>query len=379
MLAESIGGGGGDGGFSIAGGISKGGGVKLALGGNGDYGGNANSVSVVSANTISTTGNDSHALFAQSVGGGGGNGGFSVAGSISSQQGSLNASIGGFGKGGGDAAQVDVTSISAYILTAGNDAHGIFAQSVGGGGGNGGFAVAGSVSKKQSVNFALGGFGAGGGNAQDVNVFSSTTIYTLGTQSYGLFAQSLGGGGGNGGFAVAGSLFSTDTSDPTINAAVGGTGAGGGSSGNVNVGSNVKVISGTIDTLGNDSHGVFAQSVGGGGGNGGFAVAGGLNKSPSVTLGVGGNGGKGGNAGMVKVFTAADVMTQGANANGVFAQSLGGGGGNGGFSIAGSATTDITAISASVESRGIEKPRMVSSTSPMSASEAVCSVPRSTV
>ncbi len=40
---------------------------------------------------------------------------------------------------------------------------------------------------------------------------------------------------------------------------------------------------------------------------------------------------------VVDVFTEADVTTNGYGSHAIFAQSLGGGGGNGGFSIAGSA------------------------------------------
>ncbi len=54
------------------------------------------------------------------------------------------------------------------------------------------------------MNVALGGKGDGGGNAQDVTVVSSgAAIETHGTHSYGVAAQSVGGGGGDGGFAVA--------------------------------------------------------------------------------------------------------------------------------------------------------------------------------
>ncbi|MEJ0008956.1 MAG: hypothetical protein WDM77_21975 [Steroidobacteraceae bacterium] len=47
-------------------------------------------------------------LFAQSLGGGGGNGGFSVTGSVNASGASAGLSIGGAGNGGGDAKAVNV-------------------------------------------------------------------------------------------------------------------------------------------------------------------------------------------------------------------------------------------------------------------------------
>ena len=43
----------------------------------------------------------------------------------------------------------------------------------------------------------------------------------------------------------------------------------------------------------------------------------------------------GGDAAAVTVYQAGQIWTQGADSNGVAAQSIGGGGGNGGFSVAG--------------------------------------------
>ena len=54
--------------------------------------------------------------------------------------------IGGKGGGGGDGDTVDVVSTGANLQTSGDRSFGILAQSVGGGGGNGGFAIAGALS-----------------------------------------------------------------------------------------------------------------------------------------------------------------------------------------------------------------------------------------
>jgi hypothetical protein len=352
ILAQSVGGGGGDGGFSVAGDISKGPSGKFSLGGFGDAGSDGDTVNVISENDIETHGDESHGIFAQSVGGGGGSGGFSVAGGISSEGATVGLSIGGFGDGGGNANEVFVSSADATIDTAGDRAHGIFAQSLGGGGGNGGFSIAGGISKTNSVQLSIGGFGDRGGNAAAVAVESTSDIETIGDESHGIFAQSLGGGGGDGGFSVAGSLFSNDPANPAVNVSIGGKGDGGGNAGTVNVGASDAFVAGTIDTTGERAFGIFAQSLGGGGGNGGFSVAGGFTKSPTVSLSLGGLGGTASHGNLVYVFTAADITTRGIGSHAIVAQSLGGGGGNGGFSVAGSATTDVTAVSASVGGLG---------------------------
>ena len=54
-----------------------------------------------------------------------------------------------------------------------------------------------------------------------------------------------------------------------------------------------------------------------------------------MSVGIGGSGGDGGNAGRVVNSVTGDIETSQAKSDGVLAQSVGGGGGNGGFSVAG--------------------------------------------
>src|SRR5690606_4078157 len=99
-----------------------------------------------------------------------------------------------------------------------NDAMGIVAQAIGGGGGNGGTASASDLMLAMptgtgvsvSFNFqaAMGGNGGSGQNAcgsgdcvVGVNLTGGTSVTTLGDGSHGVLAQSVGGGGGNGGDA----------------------------------------------------------------------------------------------------------------------------------------------------------------------------------
>src|SRR5690606_16222506 len=94
---------------------------------------------------------------------------------------------------------------------------------------------------------------------------------------------------------------------------------------------------GLIDTSGEGAHGVLAQSIGGGGGNGGVVLSGNLNLTNPVAaplLSIGGSGGDGGDAGAVAVVNSGSIVTRGAEAHGIVAQSIGGGGGNAGVALA---------------------------------------------
>ena len=330
IFAQSVGGGGGSGGFSIAGAASDGFSASISLGGHGGTGGNGNAVIVgTSANPlrgqITTTGAHAYGALAQSVGGGGGNGGMSIAGTLSVR--GVNFGMGGRGAGGGSASGVSLFS-SSGITTSGADSHGLFAQSLGGGGGSGGFAIGAGVSTSGSINVGLGGTAGPGGNSGSVTLRSGGTITTTGNHANGIVAQSVGGGGGDGGFAIAGGI----SNGTTASFGIGGAGAAGGQSGAVNA-----TNEGVVTTSGELSHGLFAQSIGGGGGSGGFGISGSVSTSSQLNFAMGGSGGSAGNAGSVSVSNTGSITTGGVNASGkgsyaISAQSIGGGGGSGGFS-----------------------------------------------
>ncbi|MBR9824543.1 MAG: hypothetical protein GYB36_01925 [Alphaproteobacteria bacterium] len=334
IQAQSIGGGGGDGGST--------GGVFLTIGGAGGGGGISDTVRVDNSFDLSTGGSDSHGIFAQSVGGGGGSGGSTV--SVSAFAG---VAIGGSGGAGGNGGEVDLnfsdrsvtvngttTAVTPSITTVGDRSRGIYAQSVGGGGGNGGFAVQVSGGYGVSASVAIGGSGGNGGLGGTVNIDGNTVISTFGDYSEGIFAQSVGGGGGNGGFATSFSFAVGETAAAAFSVAVGGSGGDGGQGGTVNMNSG-----GAIRTEGNFSTGLVAQSVGGGGGNGGFTVsiaaAAGGGIGASVGVGVGGSGGGGGIGGTVDSTFNGTITTLGDDAKGALIQSVGGGGGNGGWNVTG--------------------------------------------
>ena len=320
IFAQSIGGGGGDGGATINATPL----VTVAIGGQAGNGGNGGQVNVTSSNEITTAGINASGIHAQSAGGGGGAGGYAIGATANPLPiVTFDFSLGGSGGDGGDGDQTMVNSSSA-ITTSGDYAYGIFAESLGGGGGAGGFSVAANASDSTAITIGIGGSGGKGGNAQKVGVTSGGDISTSGLHAHGLLAQSVGGGGGAGGYSATGSLGVTGSVDFSL----GGSGDSGGDGGEVVVSTN----SGNILTSGKMASGVLAQSVGGGGGAGGFSIA----ASAGLVAGsisLGGSSGGGGSGSMVGVTNKADISTSGENSHGILAQSVGGGGGVAGYSL----------------------------------------------
>ena len=161
------------------------------------------------------------------------------------------------------------------MATEGDLSTGIFAESVGGGGGRGG----------SSGGFiTVGGSGSGGGNAKKVDVNHSGNITTKGNYAKGIYAHSVGGGGGAGGDNVA--------IGPFVSTSVGGSGGTGGDGGPVNVTLNGSISTGVPTSTGQKGYksvGVYAQSVGGGGGAGGGSISVAAGAFGAVSVGVGGS------------------------------------------------------------------------------------------
>ena len=313
---------------------------------------------------VQTSGEASHGVFAQSVGGGGGQGGMvgvdedtfgafltgSTSGSVGTNSNSINVSVGGAGGAGNSGGSVTVNS-AATILTMGDQAVGVYAQSIGGGGGDGGvgFATSGSFGKGNNGDYAIGIGGSGGTGSVggSVDVTNTGTIVTLGGAAHGVFAQSVGGGGGRGGDAggFVTSYNSTDgagTRDTQVSVSMGGSGGTGGDGGSVTVDNQ-----GAIGVSGEMSNGIFAQSVGGGGGEGGLVSQSGElvktwlgfisnDENRAASINIGGSGGAAGDGGDVVVTNSGVILADNARSGyGIFAQSVGGGGGVGGSGLAG--------------------------------------------
>ncbi|MEW5421708.1 autotransporter outer membrane beta-barrel domain-containing protein [Amorphus sp. 3PC139-8] len=344
IVAQSIGGGGG------VGRNKKG--LFHSVGGQGGAGGDGGKVFVEQKqNSITVSGDYAHGIIAQSVGGGGGVGGQATAWGLFG-----SSATGGKGGGGGNGGHAQVTQWTqdSSLTTSGDHGTGILVQSIGGGGGVGGNAKSKSIGIGVSVAVSHGGNGANGGNGGSAIAFLNGSVTTKGTDAQALVVQSIGGGGGNGGQASSKATAEgvpvdedDDTVSLTVSIAHGGSGGAGGSGGEA---FGKLYDTATITTYKDGSGAIVAQSIGGGGGNGGDSTAssvaqtmnslfegddddegeGPKNFSLNIDVSLGGSGGAAGAGGLVKVYNEGVITTHGGYADGILAQSIGGGGGNGG-------------------------------------------------
>ncbi len=140
----------------------------------------------------------------------------------------LNLSVGGSGGAGGDGGAVTINNNGGSILTTSSNSKGVVAQSIGGGGGWGGGAAAagsGASAAKFTADVSLGGSGGQGNPGGVVTLVNDGVIYTTGSNSTAIYAQSVGGGGGMGGSAATDS--STDGNVQVADYLIGRTGING--------------------------------------------------------------------------------------------------------------------------------------------------------
>ena len=340
IVAQSVGGGGGN----VVSWLSPGQNTTNAtetvvLGGNGAGSSGAVNLTIANSATIGTAGQLAYGALAQSIGGGGG-----AVTSFAEGNGAQTSMLAGtftvgLGRTGGTATDSagSVTALvggsaSAGVSTSGLGASAVLAQSVGGGGGTYGWVAATTQAGSSTGTFTLGGSGGLGGAGGTVNINTDGTsrqlaITTSGNQAYGLFGQSVGGGGGN---LVWSNLSLDKSGDATGNFTVelgqtiANTAAG---SGAVSIGTSGAPVQGSVTTSGAGAFGVFAQSISGGGGVVGVSDMMAANGSITSTITLGGVGSTSFTAGAATIFNQAAVTTKGAFAPGVFAQSVGGGGG----------------------------------------------------
>lgn len=353
VVAQSIGGHGGNGAYS--------GGVFVSHGGSGAVGGDGGRVNYLGQNggSIHTQGADSAGILLQSIGGGGGAGGDAHSTGVLA-----GVALGGIGGNGGNGGSVllsngffdvnaDFTQVYGFtpgqtVATSGARSAGMIAQSIGGGGGTGGDAdevTAGFVA------VAIGGHESNGGDGHDVSVFNGGVVQTTGGHAAGMIAQSVGGGGGTGGSANA---IDYNLSVFASSIALGGTGDStsgvGGHGGKVIADNHSQIL-----TQGGGSIGMIAQSIGGGGGIGGSSLGVALTAinfedvpTIKVDYSMGGKGGNGGDGGEVLASNYGAILTMGNAGRGMVAQSIGGGGGSGGSSDAFSASLETSTFSATI-------------------------------
>ncbi len=327
VVIQSIGGGGGTSGTTVSAAASSQYSMQAAVGGNGGGGGDADHVGGTLLGDITTEGDVAHGLLIQSIGGGGGHSGTTISGTAISKL-SANVAVGGSGGTGGDGMRV-VAEVQD-VTTSGHSSSGVTALSVGGGGGSAGFSGALSGNSTDSINLSIGGSGGSAGDGGTVEVNLAGDVATAGHNASGIKALSVGGGGGDSGMTLSGSLVGSIP----IDISVGGDGGSAGSSGDVTV---TTAANTSISTKGRVSEGIVAASVAGAGGSSGHVMAGSAISGGTAGVSVGGKGGDGGVAGTVEVMNAAMIETAGALSSGIEARSLGGGGGSAKGSITASA------------------------------------------
>nr|WP_272210883.1 hypothetical protein [Marinicella sp. W31]MDC2876799.1 hypothetical protein [Marinicella sp. W31] len=285
------------------------------------YGGYAGAKTAASSSDATELGGGI-AILAQSIGGGGGtNSGVGATGAIGAGKSASSAGLkSSSSEDGSNGGAVNVIN-SGNLATTGSEAHGIVAQSIGGGGGQG--------RNKKGLFHTVGGSGGGGGYGGVVKVTTeaNTAITLKGDYAIGIVGQSVGGGGGVGGQATAWGIgFSSST---------GGSGGPGGDGGNIYVtqsGSGTKGASdySVVSTKGDHGTGILVQSIGGGGGVGGNGKSTSVGAGVSISSAHGGSGEHGGGGGDAKVDINGVVSTSGTDAQGIVIQSIGASGGSGG-------------------------------------------------
>ncbi len=316
--------------------------VTETIGGGKGKGNVGGAVTVTNRGAITTGGSDAHGIEAAEHGGGGGNGG-TVSGS-GRRQAHRRPDARRPGRQRRQRRR-DVTVTNAaggLIATSGDGSHGIVAQSVGGGGGMGGSVAARDVSDPDTVGTiwtqikktigvaAYQEWAKDKENKDDLDRFlkdikSSDTYKGLADQlknsDFGKALKSYSGSVSS--YLDAQKKGATKLPDVAFTLSLGGSGAQGGNGGRVSVENG-----GTVRTMGIGAHGILAQSIGGGGGQGGLAYAEATNRT-TVTATLGGTGGSGNIGGTAKIVNTGSVATADDAAYGLYAQSIGGGGGNG--------------------------------------------------
>ncbi len=347
MFAQSIGGGGGNGGLVLAtngvvGATSFTSTPLVTLGGAGGTGEHAGDVTVTNSGTILTRGNGSNGILAQSIGGGGGNAGIGIGltNNLTSTAvaGVLSAAFGGRGGDGGQGGAVTVNH-SGDITVLGDNSRAVVAESI-----NGAVATVRWISTASRVcqgrralpDFFPSGFeskpvfvfdGSGDGvkstNAGKVTLNYTGTFGVAGDNGAGNSVRAVGGGGGT--FDV--NLRIRDAGTAAADR-VSFQGTLGGKSGQDNTGGNIESShAGELVTTGANTPGIFVQSVGGGGGRANVDATSDTGSLGASSFALGGTGGANESGGDVVHTELGSITTSGEAAHGAVIQSVGGGGG----------------------------------------------------
>ena len=297
VIAQSIAGGGG-----YVGSTEGSSATSISLGSSNAALSQAADVNLSFSNALTTSGNQSIGVLAQSIGGGGG---FTSLGGTAVRAGAINGDRHRAGN-----VTITLANKNATIDTAGAQADGILAQSIGGGGGLVGSSSTSlrlGASRTSATDLTLLSSSDGG----SVSINNAARVITRGDYAIGIFGQSVGAGGGRAG----------DASGSVTLGADGGRGDGG----SVTLNLLGTKDNGVVTTTGNTAPAFLLQSIGGGGG---VVFPAGTVASGTVLLGGGtfGASGSGGNL-TLNTNSFSEVYTLGDNSSGFLYQTIGGGGG----------------------------------------------------
>ena len=325
VIVQSIGGGGGsaaDGSDSAQGNISIGSGLSSVLadlfGQHGTVSGAGGPVALTGNGDIVTYGVGAHGVVLQSIGAAEESEVPAAARLREERRGRRGRSGRQWSRFSRECGTVTATGLNLGIHTYGDNAFGLLAQSIGGGGGLG------AVVEPSSGAIQANSEQTNEGGAVQIGLISGSSITTQGLNSYGIFAQSIGGGGGIAGYSNH-SNFTLDSQ---------GSGTADGSGGAVSV---TLAQGASISTTGEGAHGIVAQSVGNGGG---LQYLGGLLTFGSSTSGGVGVGGP------ISIDVEGSVAVSGTGAFAIMAQSTNATneGGNINITIGGTVTSSHIAL-----------------------------------
>ncbi|GMQ87052.1 MAG: hypothetical protein BMS9Abin08_0250 [Gammaproteobacteria bacterium] len=303
----------------------------ISIGGFGGDGNNAGNVAVNNTGSIQTAGTGAHGIVAESIGGGGGDGSVSIGLTTGgatlnaiAMSGAVGALLGGNGGDGGQGGDVTVNQ-SGNITLRGAGSEAIIAQSINGGGGNVVLDFGSIVGSDDDNALVLraGAESASNSSAGTVTVNMTGTVNMAGDDGAGHAVQAIGGGGGRAQMRVDLSELAGGTdSSPDFSARFGG------SDGVNNAGGDIaSVQNGGITSSGRSTDGVSLQSIGGGGGRGNLAMFIGSAEAGKIDVGLGGIAGVDETGGNITHTRIGSILSSGESAYGMLVQTIGGGGG----------------------------------------------------
>ena len=166
--------------------------------------------------------------------------------------------------------------------------------------------------------FALGNFGSSASNGAEASLTHTGEVATLGIDTPGQIVQSIGGGGGRLNVALDISKAAPEIFHMALGASVPVSSPG----------DSISVLqNGAVTTVGRIAPGALLQSIGGGGGSAASWVSAGAPLGPGALVSLGANGGTGADGGPITARYSGGIRTFGDNSVGLMAQSIGGGGG----------------------------------------------------